>query len=146
MINSSQRPGSKAASGFWARFGSSAHRADKERYSLIVAVMVVGAIALVIVLMSITIALGRTPLGEETLPKVIPPASASSTPTASYASPSPTFSSFKPVPMKTGVPQLYRPVPSRTPTPTQTAPPKPAEAPRPAENDPSVIVVEVQPG
>lgn len=81
-----------------------------------VGVVIVGALALVIALIAITIAIGRAP---QEAPVAATPDSATPTATAqvSYTSPEPTGTRWTPEPIITGVPQQE---PSWDPTPTPT--------------------------
>lgn len=87
----------------------------------LVGVAIVGALALVIALIAVTIAIGRAPQDTAVGPNLD-----SATPTASsqvtYTSPEPTGTRWTPEPIITGVPQnepSYDPTPTPTPTPSK---------------------------
>lgn len=89
--------------------------------------LVVGAVALVVALMVLTIAIGRTPQ-EVKIQSGNKPTSATPTAPTSYTSPEPTGKRWTAEPIITGVPQKP---PSYEPIPTPT----PSEKPRPGERD-----------
>ncbi len=107
---------------FWRHFPDRGPQAEKERHSMIVSLTIVGSVAIVIFLMSITIMIGRAPhlSLHSTHDSTTSIATPSITSSPSFASPSPTAESFEPKPIITGIPQIGAPLPAPSPSPTVT--------------------------
>lgn len=100
-----------------------------------VGVLLLGAIALVVALVAVTIAIGRAPQEAAANPRATVTQTTPSAPT-SFTSPEPTGVRWTPLPIQTGVPQFqpsYEPTPTPKPTPSTTQAAAPAEPGPPAE-------------